>query len=238
MALDFEQLLNVDLSYPGISFGYESWALDNYLKVLEDQISHAKDQYRLRAERELDKSKETLEREEYWSKLSQIEDAAEKQIPRFFRIGALIPIWGLFESFLSDFATWVGKRESIGVSFRDVRASNFRGQVEKYFDGILRIDLPWSTEERERLGYLQELRNFVAHRNGRLMDLPPEKEREIKALIAKVPGVGVEDSALVVSDAYVREAALVFQLVGRHNQKIADRYAYPAFRKTESKPNS
>lgn len=232
MALDFEQLLNVDLSYPGISFGYESWALDSYLKVLEDQISHARDQYRLRAERELDRSKEKLERKEYWSKLSQIEDAAEKQIPRFFRIGALVPIWGLFESFLSDFAVWVAKRETSSVSLRDIRARNFRGQVEKYFEGFLGIDLPWSAEERERLGYLQELRNFVAHRNGRLMDLPQEKEREIKALIAKVPGVGVEDSTLVVSDAYIREAAaLVFQLVGRLNQKIADRYAYPGSRK-------
>ncbi|TAK81986.1 MAG: hypothetical protein EPO20_23200 [Betaproteobacteria bacterium] len=207
--------------------------MDSYLKVLEDQISHARDQYRLRAERELEKSTEKLEREEYWSKLSQIEDAAEKQIPRFFRIGALVPIWGLFESFLSDFALWVGKRETIGVSFRDIRAQNFRGQIEKYFEGILRVDLPWSAEERERLGYLQELRNFVAHRNGRLMDLPPEKEREIKALIAKVPGVGVEDSTLVVSAAYIKEAAaLVFEVVGRLNQKIADRYAYPASRKS------
>jgi hypothetical protein len=232
MALDFKQLLNLDLSYPGISFGYESWALDSYLQVLEHQISHARDQYRLRAERELEQSKEKLAREEYWSKLSQIEDAAEKQIPRFFRIGALIPIWGLFESFLSDFSLWVGKQEAAGVSFRDIRAQNFRGQIEKYFEGILRIDLPWSAEERERLGHLQELRNFIAHRNGRLMDLPLEREREIKALVAKLPGVLIEDSTLVVSAAYIHEAAtLVFELVGRLNQKLADRYAYAAFQK-------
>lgn len=43
MALDFKQLLNLDLSYPGISFGYESWALDSYLQVLEHQISHARE---------------------------------------------------------------------------------------------------------------------------------------------------------------------------------------------------
>lgn len=233
MALDIEKFLNIDLSYPGISFGYESWALESYLKVLEDQISHARDQYRLRAERELERAKNKLDHEEYGSKLFQIDNAADKQIPRFFRIGALVPIWGLFESFLFDFAMWVGKRENVGLSFRDVRAQNFRSQIEKYFEGILRIDLSWTPEEREKLAHLQELRNFVAHRNGRLMDLPPDKEREIKALVAKVPGVTVEDSNLVVSAVYIAEAAaLVFELVGRFNQKLADRYASPVIRKS------
>jgi len=230
MAIDLNKILNLDLSYPGISFGYESWALGSYLKVLDDQISHACDQYRLRAERELEKAKSKLELEEYWSKHSQIEDAAEKEIPRFFRIGALVPIWGLFESFLADFAFWVGKRENAKLSFRDVRAPHFRGQIEKYFEGVLQIELPWSVEEREKLAHLQELRNFVAHRNGRLMDLPPDKEREVKALVARVPGISVENSSLVVSAAYIDGAAkLVFDLVGRLNQKLADRYAYAVF---------
>lgn len=230
MAVDLDKILNLDLSYPGISFGYESWALGSYVKVLDEQISHACDQYRLRAERELEKAEPKLEREEYWSKLSEIEDAAEKEIPRFFRIGALVPIWGLFESFLLDFALWVGKREKAKLSFRDIRAPHFRGQIEKYFEGILQIELPWSVEEREGLGHLQELRNFIAHRNGRLMDLPLDKEREVKALVAKVSGVSIENSTLVVSAEYIDAAAkLVFDLVGRLNQKLADKYAYAVF---------
>jgi hypothetical protein len=64
------------------------------------------------------------------------------------------------------------------------------------------------------------------------MDLPLEKEREIKTLVAKMPGVSIEDSTLVVSAVYIGQAAtLVFDLVGRLNQKLADRYAYTAFRK-------
>ncbi len=230
MGIDLDRILNLDLSYPGISFGYESWALGSYLKVLDEQISHACAQYRLRAERELEMSKSKLEQEEYWAQLSQIEDAVEKEIPRFFRIGAIVPIWGLFESFLLDLALWLGRRESAKLSFRDIRAPHFRGQVEKYFEGVLQFELPWSVEERERLGQLQELRNFVAHRNGRLMDLPAEREREIKALVAKMAGVSIEDDTLVVSAAYIDGAAkLVFGLVGKLNQKLADRYAYAVF---------
>ena len=94
----------------------------------------------------------------------------------------------------------------------------------------MQIELPWSPEERENLAHLQNLRNFVAHRNGRLMDLPADKERDIKTLVSKMPGVSIEDSSLVVSAGYIESAAtLVFVLVGRLNQKLADRYAYAVF---------
>ncbi len=226
MALSTEQLLDLDLDFPGISFGYEWWALKSYLNVLEEQISHAQAQYRLRAEPELEKEKDKLEHHEYGARLSEIDEAADSQIPRFFRIGALVPIWGLFESFLTDFAVYIGRREKIGLAFRDVRANNFRSQIEKYFEGVLRIQLPWSPQERERLGQLQELRNFIAHRNGRLMDLPPKKEEDVKALVAKISGVEIEGSTVVVSPAYIAEAAtLVFELVSRFTQQLADRYA-------------
>jgi len=233
MELDREQLRNLDLGFPGIFFGYESWALKIYLQIVEEQISHAQAQYRLRSEHRLENEAGSLESDEICAQLSEIDEAVELQIPRFFRIGALVPIWGLFESFLTDFAIYVGKREDIHLALRDIKANNFRNQIEKYFEGVLRIHLPWSEQERECLGQLQQLRNFIAHRNGRLMDIPAEKEREIKTLVAKIQGVEIQDSTVVVSSAYISEAAkLVFALVGRFSQQLEDRYAGPIAPKT------
>jgi len=228
MALTPEQFLNLDLSYPGISFGYESWALDSYLKVLEDQIEHARAQYRLRAEHQLARDHKNLEHHEYSSRLSEIDEAADAEIPRFFRIGAVVSIWGLFESSLTDYALYVGRREKIGLSFKDIRAESFRSQIEKYFEKVVRIPIPWSTDERERIGQLQELRNFLAHRNGRLMDLSPVSEKKIKDLVGRMNGVAVEGSTVVVSPEYVTEAAgLVINSVGRFNKQLADKYVQP-----------
>jgi hypothetical protein len=228
MALTPEQFLNLDLGFPGISFGYESWALDSYLKVLEQQIEYARAQYRLRAEHELEKQKRGLDHAEYGSRLSSIDEAADAQIPRFFRIGAVVSIWGMFESFLTDFALYVGKREKIGLSFKDIRAESFRGQIEKYFEKVARISLPWSQEERECLSRLQDLRNFLAHRNGRLMDLPPESEKKVKDLASRIKGVSVMGSTVVVTPAYIAETAeLVFGCVGKLSQQLADKYVQP-----------
>jgi len=231
MHLTPEQFLDLDISFPGISFGYESWALESYLKVLEDQIDHARAQYRLRAERELEVRKRELEHHEYGNRLQEIDEAADAQIPRFFRIGAVVSIWGLFESFLTDFAVYVGKRENAGLSFKDIRASNFRIQIEKYFEKVLRIPVPWSPEERERLGQLQDLRNVLAHRNGRLMDLPPESEDKVKKLVAGMVGVSIDGTVVVVSPPYITEAAaLVFECVGRFSQQLANKYVQPIHR--------
>ena len=228
MTFDIEKFLRIDISYPGISFGYESWALESYLKVLDESVSFAREQYRLRAKRDLDKREAELVHEQVNQKLWEIEEAAETQIPRFFRIGALIPIWGLFESFVFDIALYVGGREKTGLSLRDIRAPNFRRQVEMYFEGALRIKLPWSEEERFKLGLLQELRNFVAHRNGRVTDLNTERRQDIERLVAAVPSVTIDDGALMVPSEYIEEAAaLVFNVVGKLSQMIADRYDGP-----------
>ena len=231
MHLTPEQFLDLDISFPGISFGYESWALESYLKVLEDQIDHARAQYRLRAEHELETQKKELEQYEYSSRLQEIDEAADAQIPRFFRVGAVVSIWGLFESFVTDFAIYVGKRENVGLSFKDIRGANFRSQIEKYFEKVLRIPVPWSQEERERLGQLQDLRNVLAHRNGRLMDLPPESEEKMRKLVAGMAGVSIDGTVVVVSPPFIKEAAaLVFDCVGRFSQQLANKFVQPIHR--------
>jgi hypothetical protein len=122
----------------------------------------------------------------------------------------------------------VGKREKIGLSFKDIRAESFRAQIEKYFEKVARISIPWSPEERERLGQLQDLRNFLAHRNGRLMDLPAESEKKVKDLVSRIKGVSIESSTVVVTPEYIDSVAeLVFGCVGRFNQQLANKYVQP-----------
>jgi len=182
----------------------------------------------LRAERELQSEQGELEHHEYGERLLQIDEAADDQIPRFFRIGAVVSIWGLFESFITDFAVYVREREKVGLSFKDIRADNFRAQIEKYFEKVVKFEIPWTTAEREQLGHLQDLRNFLAHRNGRLMDLPPDAERKIKDLVVKIQGVSVEGRTVVVTPEYIeRSKQLVFDTVGRFSQQLADKYVQP-----------
>ena len=228
MAIDLEKIKRMDMSYPGFSFGYESWALNTYLDVLEEHIGFASEQYSLRAIRELKKDADMYPLSETAHEYSEIEEAAEFQIPRYFRIGALIPIWGLFESFVTDVARYTKNRESNKLALRDIRAPNFRSQVEKYFEDVLKIALPWSAEQRKSVGALQEVRNIIAHRNGRLMDLHPDKQRELEKLVESVDGVEIQHSSIIVSGRYIAASkSLVFEMLEDLINMIADRYDGP-----------
>jgi hypothetical protein len=228
MTIDLEKLKRLDMSFPGFSFGYESWALSTYLEVLDEHISFASEQYKLRAKRELEKDADMYPSNETAHEYSEIEEAAEFQIPRYFRIGALIPIWGLFESFVSDVARYTMNRESNSLTLREIRAPNFRSQVEKYFEDVLNIALPWSAEQRNSVGALQEVRNIIAHRNGRLMDLHPNKRRESEKLVKSVDGVEIQHSSIIVSGEYITASKdLVFKMLESLISMIADRYDGP-----------
>ncbi|MBK7565076.1 MAG: hypothetical protein IPI21_12775 [Propionivibrio sp.] len=227
MAFDTAKFLRLDMGYPGISFGYESWALQTYLDALQEHLPLIKDQYRLRAEQALHAAGET-DRETIGQHLTEIEEAAERQIPRFFLSSAIVPVWGQFETFVTDIANYVGRREGNAFFLKDVRAGNFREQAEKYFERALQIPLPWTDGERSRLRCLQEIRNIVAHRNGRLEDISSHEAKRIGKLASEVPGVVIEGEILTVGAEYINEAAsLVFNVVGKLNQMIADRYDGP-----------
>ena len=142
-------------------------------------------------------------------------------------MAALIPIWGLFESSITDITTYVSEREAAKLQLREIRG-NFRERVEKYYAGVLGLPLPWSKEENEQIATLNTIRNAVAHRNGHYLDVPPDQKKEVEKAVKNTPGLSIRGGDLVVSAEYVRYAAeLVFKVVGDLNQMVSDRYDGP-----------
>jgi hypothetical protein len=226
-APDLGKIWNTDLSFPGIGFGYASAALASYLDVLKDHVGLVTAQYRLRAERELKRQEAELHELQYRDRLFEIDDAVEKHIPQYLYNSAVVAIWGLFESFLDDLATWVARREKAKVRLDDLRGS-FPGRVEKFFEGVIRFPVPWKPDQRQRLRQLQDLRNLIAHRNGRLSGLTEEKVRRAREVVERLPGVSIEGSTVYVSEAYVAAtSSLVFEMLGDLNNALAEHYDGP-----------
>jgi hypothetical protein len=143
-------------------------------------------------------------------------------------MAALVPIWGLFESSITDITTYVSTREGTRIQLKEIHAQNFREQIEKYYDGVLELPLPWSKEEKENIAILHSVRNAVAHRNGHFSDAPPDRITELKKAVKDTPGLSILGGDLVVSAEYVRSSAeLVFKVVGDLNQMVKDRYDGP-----------
>ena len=226
MSIDLDKLMKLDMGYPGISFGYHSWALGAYLDSLESFIGIAKEQYRTRAKHDLEKRKEEFEPEEYYQqKLNEIDEAADEHIPRFARMAAIVPLWGIFELTVSDITNYISEKENAKLKLKEIKAGNIIEQINKYYEGVLKISLPWSESEIKKISLFYKIRNAVAHRNGQLQDDTEQHKKEIKNAVSKIDGVEMHGYQLEVTNGYISTSTdLVFKMIESLNQLACNRY--------------
>lgn len=223
--MNLEKFLETDLTYPGISFGYHSWSLRIYLENLEEFIAHTGDQYRLRAARALDNRKDELGDEMYHQELGYIDEAAEQRVPGYARMSAIVLLWGMFEITVSDMARYLARREAVSLRLRDIRKDSFMQQVQKYYEYVLGIQLPWTELQKRDARSLYIIRNAIAHRYGQYMDATEEQRESFRKEIQGVPGVKLQGSELVISREYVQSASeLVFTMLENLNDSVCARY--------------
>jgi hypothetical protein len=229
MSIDLEKLMKLDMSYPGISFGYHSWALGVYLDSLENFIGIAKEQYRTRAKHELVIKKVQFEPEEYYQqKLGEVDEAADEHIPRYARMAAIVPLWGIFELTVTDITSYVAQREKAKLKQKEIKAGNIIEQIQKYYDGVLGISLPWTKAQLKEIALFYKVRNAVAHRNGQYGDDTPQRKKEIKDAISNLEGVTMHGYQLEISSEYLAASSkLVFSMIASLNQMVSDRYDGP-----------
>ena len=139
-----ERLLNFDLSFPSVEIAAELSALETHISLLKDFVPTIQDQYRLRAKREVERK--SLPDDMMYEEEQYIEHVRENVIPRAFFNSVLVMIWAAYESGMTDIATYLGKKESCHLSLSDIRARDFKGRLEKYFQGVLGLTLPINRE--------------------------------------------------------------------------------------------
>ena len=226
--MDLDKLMKLDLSYPGISFGYHSWSLGVYIESLEDFISHAGDQYRLRAQMELDRRVDKLPAELYTQELAYIDEAADEHIPAYARMAAIVLVWGMFESTAIDISRYLARKESVSLKLNDIRANGFIVRVSKYFSDVLHIELPWTESEMASARNLKLIRDAIAHRNGNFTDALTEHKTRIQHVVEQLLGVSLRGNQLIVSGEYVGSSAeLVYTMISSLNALVSTRYDGP-----------
>jgi hypothetical protein len=226
MSVDLEKLMKLDMGYPGISFGYHSWALGAYLDSLENFIGIAKEQYRTRAKHDLEKRKDENEPEDYYNQnLNEIDEAADEHIPRYARMAAIVPLWGIFELTIIDITNYIARKESAKLKLKEIKAGNIIEQITKYYGGVLNITLPWSDAQIKEITLFYIIRNAVAHRNGQYQDDTEQRKREIKSAVSKIDGVYLHGFELHISGEYIEASTnLVFTMIADLNQLACNRY--------------
>ena len=196
--------------------------LGEHLELIEQQTKWAQDDAESRFQAALEKM--PFYDEADWSQLRQEYDFhLDVVLPRVLRNPFLVSLFAVYETAVVEVAELIKKRQNVRISLSDLKG-DFLERAKKYYGDVLQFELSRSNKSWERLSLLSDLRNSIAHTNGRVDMIAGGKRKKI--LNSK--GVDRWFGFVVVDEAFLRETyALVKDdieaLVNRYEEWDSDR---------------
>ena len=123
----------------------------------------------------------------------------EVTYPRILRNPFLVSLFSLYESAVRQIAERI--REEEGVEEPMSRSGGFLKNARRYYEEILDFKLSKSCKHWRRLVLLSHLRNALAHTNGNIETIHPDRLTHL----LKQPGIHEEGGFIVVSKVFTEQ---------------------------------
>ena len=207
--------MKIKIDFRLLEASMELSTLEKHLGLIEAQIERGREEAwstREAKTRELEPDNEAE-----WSFIVQeYRYQVDFVLPRALRNPFLVSLFAVYESTVTEVAKIMQKKKGVGISIDDLKG-DFLKRSRKYYEHVLQFQLSLSNERWQRLMLLSDLRNTIAHTNGRL-DIARTKTRE---RILKNEGAKEELGCLVVEGAFLKET---FTFVKDDLEGLVDRY--------------
>jgi hypothetical protein len=165
-----EQLFHRALTFPGPSSRLAG--LEIALKTVEEQLVHTRAQQEVRLKAKLKRHGKSMHPEDIEMEEYDLAKTVDEILPKVFRGGFVISMWSVFEACVKDMAEYTRRQRKIPFGLQDLRAGDFLGQTEKFFEGALGLKAFPDKSMRRKIEELRGLRNALAHHDGSTNELP------------------------------------------------------------------
>jgi hypothetical protein len=194
----------IKLDFRFTDLEHEVWSIGKYREVLEEQLTLAKEQALQRvhdAERQ-----EDIGEEDRGLAIAQAYVLGEEVLPRFYRGPFLITLWAVFELAITEVADYLAEKKGASLKLSDIKGRDQREQWTKYYTHVIEYPLQFEEITWQRFKELRQIRNVLAHSNGRLDD---KTRRKIEPWCIENSGLLLHYDLLHISAEYVREAEML-----------------------------
>lgn len=189
--------------------------LEEHLELIEEQIRRGVTEAECRLKDEIRGL--TPDDEDSWDLPHQkYRYQVEVTLPRILRNPFLVSLFAVYESSVKTIAELV-QEEKRQKSSLDDESGNFLKRAKRYYKHVLHFDLSTDNERWKQLKILFDLRNAIAHTNGRYEAI--EKKRRCR--IMKQKGVREYLGFIMVSETFLRKTV---KLVKEDLEDLLERY--------------
>ncbi len=220
---DFDlRLLNIDL---------ELSALDSHLYLLEEHIRKTKASEHTKLQKEIDEHKLTPDDPDWQINRGEFFYFVDYLLPRFFRSPFLVSLYAVYESAVTEIAKLMQEKNGIATFINDHKLKgDFLNKAKNYYDHVIGFPLCTNKLEWDRIKMLSDLRNAIAHANGRIEMLKPRIEKKITDWEKQKIGISSMNGFVVIEEGFLRDT---LGLVSASLSDLVERY-----RKWEDKQTS
>lgn len=217
--------MDADPEIPALEIMAESYAIEEYLKALDERLSNIQKQTRFRLEAELRRSYPNIAADSTSEYYEIIRSTVSETLPRFFVGVALVSIWAFYEAALEELANYMRRIGRISLAPKDLKG-DFNDQSRRYFAYVLRFPLPYDDHAFERLSQLNILRVCFAHDNGNLRNASDKRLEDIQNILRRSNGVSIAENQLTVTTGFVIDSyRFIEQCLERVLSVVLDRYS-------------
>ena len=207
--------MKITLDFRLLEVSTELSTLEEHLELIEDQIERGQGQAWSRRKAKMldlepdDEAEWSLLQQEYYYQVNFVH-------PRVLRNPFLVSLFAVYESAVTEIAKLIQQKKGLALSIDDLKGDLLK-RSKKYYEHVLQFQLSLGNENWQRVMLLSDLRNAIAHTNGRL-DMVSKRTRE---RILKSKGVREELGCLVVEGAFLKET---FAFVKNDLEGLVERY--------------
>ena len=209
--------MEIKLDFRLLEVSMELSTLEKHLELIETQIERGQEE--AWSSRESKTIELEADDEAEWGFIVQeYHYEVDFVLPRVLRNPFLVSLFAVYESTVTEVAKAMQQKKGARISIDDLKG-DFLKRSKNYYKHILQFQLSLSNDSWQRLMLLSDLRNAIAHTNGRL-DIVSTRTRE---RILKIEGAKEELGCLVVEGAFLKETFAFVKddlegLVGRYKE--------------------
>ena len=197
----------------------ELFALEDFLALVEKQIDSLRQTAEVVLDADISRQRLSPDDGEWLLARSEYDEHVEVFRPRFFRGPFLVALYAVHEAAVTEIAGLMQKKQGRNESLDGRR--DFLGHAKRYFEQTLHFELCPDNTAWERLKMLSELRNAIAHTNGRVDLLKKSSQEKIQEWEKKNIGIEVISGYITVSSDFLHE---VFRHVRGSLEDLMGRY--------------
>lgn len=215
--------MKIDLDFRLMDISLEHHALAEYLDTMEKQIDHITGSEKLILEAIIRDQRITPEDPEWDFEHQKYYHRVEFLLPRFFRRPFLVSVYAVYEASVTEIARLIQNRQGQAISIDDLRGDDLLDRAKKYYKHILKFDHCTDNSAWQQIKMLTEVRNAIAHTNGRIEMLCGQAKDKILDWEKKRIGIDTHWGYIVVDRAFVHKTFAYVQsslddLVQRYKQ--------------------